>query len=252
MPWGLRKYLETKLTNSGLILYLLISVPITPLCWLSEAWRGKGVARVAISCWGRRWLEHTTLIRRPEVSHVTRDSLHTTHHTSDIVSVIRSVNCICSSLSWQWRNIADTCHEGVTQTRVTELVTNMRPAHNTIVKTEWNNFRLNHFIVWVLINMFVIHVVIKCQWSKLPIKSHFQREKNIFYFPNTNSVHLAAIRILPQHDNGSTGSGYNFSCRSRRSQAVRETPTPAWHGLPGVSWLVETSLKYNPNLFSLH
>ena len=114
---------------------------------------------------------------------------------------------------------------------VTELVTNMRPAHNTIVKTEWNNFRLIHFIVWALINMFV---VTKLQWSKLPIKSHFQRVKNIFYFPNTNSVHLAAIRIPAQHDNGSTGSGYNFSCRSRRSQAADRLHTVHSPGLPVV------------------
>ena len=140
------------------------------------------------------------------------------------------------------------CHAGLRYI-VTELVTNMRPAHNTIEMTEWNNFRLIHFIVWALINMFV---VTKLQWSKLPIKSHFQRVKNIFYFPNTNSVHLAAIRIPAQHDNGSTGSGYNFSCRSRQSQAAdRLQPLQclaclwSWRQLPnGAMRAMKTSLKY--------
>ena len=114
---------------------------------------------------------------------------------------------------------------------VTELVTNMRPAHNTIVKTEWNNFRLIHFIVWVLINMFVVscHQVIQASYQ-VPLS----RVKNIFYFPNTNSVHLAAIRIPAQHDNGSTGSGYNFSCRSRRSQAADRLQPLQCPGLPVV------------------
>ena len=58
------------------------------------------------------------------------------------------------------------------------IVTNMSPAHNTIEMRESNNSRLIHFIVWVLINMFV---VTKCRWSKLPIKFSFQWVK-IFFF----------------------------------------------------------------------
>ena len=176
------------------------------------------------------------------MSHVTRDSLHTSHcHTSDIVSVIRSVNCIYSSLSWQWRNIAVTHVMRVSRRLALhrDRACNKHeagPAHNTIVKTEWNNFRLIHFIVWVLINMFVVccHQAIQASYQ-VPLS----RVKNIFYFPNTNSVHLAAIRILPQHDNGNTGSGYNFSCRSLWSQAVQTDSNPRLAWLAGVSWPVE-------------
>ena len=140
---------------------------------------------------------------------------------------------------------------------VTELVTNMRPAHNTIVKTEWNNFRLIHFIVWVLINMFVVccHQVIQASYQ-VPLS----RVKIFFIFPTRTPYIWQLLGSYPSMIMGIRGADTIFHADLSEVKQFRQTPTPGWPGLlvSAGQWRNETaprnetSLKYNPNLFSLH